>query len=225
MAIKGKKKSQTRGSQARRRPATAPRVVTSRQAHVPWYQTSGGRVVAAIVVVLLLAGVGIAIAQMNASGNRRERRQEALDEYTGDIRDIALAADPAAARMQQLLAKPPGDDEQQLKDLRKQAEDWVGTFTGARPEPELKPPAGLSSLSALFGRSIDAYASAATTYQLAAKATDDDRAGLLTLATQQQQIAAGVWVSAVEVLDQERVDAGLQPSGIKTPGLATPGTG
>jgi hypothetical protein len=225
MAIKGKKKSQTRGSQTRRRPATAPRVVTTRQAHVPWYQTSGGRVVAAIVIVLLLAGIGIAIAQVNASGNRRERRQEALDDYTGEIRDIALAANPAAAQMQQLLGKPPGDDEQQLKDLRKQAEGWVGTFTGARPGPKLRAPKGLPSLSGLFGRSIDAYASAATTYQLAAKAPEEDRAGLLTLAGQQQQIAAGVWVSAVDVLDQERLEAGMRASGIEAPGLATPGTG
>jgi hypothetical protein len=222
MAIKGKKKSQTRGSQARRRPATAPRVVTSRHTHTPWYQTSGGRVIAALIVVLMLTGVGIVVAQVNASGNREEKRREALDAYTREIRSVGQSISGAALEMQQLTAQPPR--EKDMAGLEEQAEDWVGTFTGARPEPDLRAPSGLSSLSPLFARSVDAYSSAATTYGLAAKAATEDRAGLFTLAAQQQSIAVGVWVSAVGVLDEARAAQDMDPSGLDTPGAA-PGGG
>lgn len=222
MAIKGKKKSQTRGSQARRRPATAPRVVTSRHTRNPWHQTSGGRVIAALVVVLLLTGIGIVIAQVNASGNREERRREALDAYTREIRSVGQSISGAAQAMQQLTARPPG--EKDMADLEDGAADWVGTFTGARPEPDLRAPPGVPTLSALFARSVDAYASAATTFELAAKAATEDRAGLFTLAAQQQSIAVGVWVSAVGVLDEARAEQGMEASGLETPG-APPGNG
>ncbi|MFN2389188.1 MAG: hypothetical protein ABR575_06220, partial [Actinomycetota bacterium] len=55
MAIKGKKKSQSRGSQGQRRPAAAPRPTYAPRRATRWYQTPAGRL-AAITLGLLLLG-------------------------------------------------------------------------------------------------------------------------------------------------------------------------
>ncbi|MDQ3957514.1 MAG: hypothetical protein M3273_04245, partial [Actinomycetota bacterium] len=58
MAIKGKKKSQSRGSQGLRRPAAAPRPVYTGRRHTPWYKTTEGRLIGGILAAAL---IGIAI--------------------------------------------------------------------------------------------------------------------------------------------------------------------
>ena len=94
MALKGKKKSQSRGSEGRRHPAAAPRAVYSSRAHEPWYRTATG---------------ASGCRTGGPAGHRRHRcdravatdtyptqRKNDLDQYTGDVRGL-LQRDHARA--------------------------------------------------------------------------------------------------------------------------------
>ena len=54
MAIKGKKKSQSRGSQGQRRPAAAPRPVYTGRRHTPWYKTTEGRLIGGMLIAVVV---------------------------------------------------------------------------------------------------------------------------------------------------------------------------
>jgi hypothetical protein len=220
MAIKGKKKSGSRGSQARRRPATAPRVMTARQTHTPWYQTAAGRVVAAIVIVALLAGVGTVIAQVNAAGDRRSERQEALTEFTRTIEGLQQDLGGTVAEMAGVARTP---SKKVLETLKDDATGWVKAVNDVRSETQgLQGPEGLASLPALFDQAVGLYAQAATMYQIVPGLDDDDRVELLSTATYQLGAAAGVWQAGVGILDEARAEDGLDPSGIAPPNAAIP---
>ena len=220
MAIKGKKKSGSRGSQARRRPATAPRVITARRTYTPWYQTAAGRVAAAIVVVALLAGVGTAIAQINAAGDRRDARQDALNEFTRTIDGLRLDLGSPVSQMASVARTP---SKEVLKTLTKDATGWVKAINDVKDETKgLQGPEGLTSLPALFDQAIGLYANAATSYQVVPGLPEGDRAELLATAQYQLGSAGGVWQAGVGILDEARAEEGLDPSGLSPPGAPVP---
>lgn len=222
MAIKGKKKSGSRGSQARRRPATAPRVITSRQTHTPWYQTAAGRVIAAIVVVALLVGAGVAIAQVSASSDRRAERQEALNEFTRAIENLGGDLGVPVSEMGAVARTP---SKKVLNTLEEDATGWVKDIRDIREANQgLRAPEGLTSLPALFDQAVGLYGNAATSYQIVAGMEDVPEQRIEVMASAQYELgsAGGVWQGAVGVLDEARAEEGLEPSGIAPPNAVVP---
>jgi hypothetical protein len=220
MAIKGKKKSGSRGSQARRRPAPAPRVVTTRGAHTPWYQTAGGRVAGAIVVVALLAGAGTAIAQVNAAGDRREARQDALNEFTRAVDGLRQDLGGPVSAMGAVARTP---SKKVLETLNEDATGWVKDINDLRQDDQsLQGPDGLTSLPALFDQAVGLYANAATSYQVVTSIDEEQRGEILATAQYQLGSAGGVWQAGVGILDEARAEEGLDPSGLSPPSAAAP---
>src|SRR3954447_19811810 len=101
MAIKGKKKAQRRGSQARRHPAAAPRTTpTSRR--IAWYQTPAGLIMAgllgAAVVAIIITGIVTAFGDTGKPA-ATPREQNQIDTYTGKIRGVTQSVSVPASEM------------------------------------------------------------------------------------------------------------------------------
>jgi len=218
MAIKGKKKSQSRGSQARRRPAGAPRPASVRREHVSWYRTSGGRVAVAVIAALVLSSIAGIVAAVNSSSNRAESRRDRLDAYTSNVRAFALQIADPATQMTQMSAIPPELEPEFISELRKQSNGWIETLTGARAEAaQSEPPAGLGDVNRLLTESLLLYKSSAESLLLATRAKGDVQTSLVRNAVDQHERAGNIFISAVGLIDREREREGLNPSGIGHP--------
>jgi hypothetical protein len=218
MAIKGKKKPQSRGSAARRRPAAPPRLAYVKQVHVPWYRTAGGRVAAAVGVVLVTAAAAFAITSYNANNSEEQARRDRVDTFTSSVRTLLdEVVEPASA----MAAVPPERDDRALKGLSDEAAKWDKALTAAaRSARNLDPPEGLEGPASLFFESIRQYSIAARTYEVAGSADGATQQDILERASEQTQAATSIWTSAVFLLDQERSDAKLSASQISSPPLA-----
>lgn len=226
MAIKGKKKQQSRGSQARRRPAMAPRAPYTQSAHVPWYRTAGGRVAAAILVVVLIAAVGGSIAVINSNNNADEGKRQAVQDYTDRVRNTLTALTQPASAM---AAFPPNPTEQDLEQLPDAVDQWREGFRNAQSgSGDLKPPADLRNINVLFIESIIEYDSAADAYRAVTRIRGDSRQDRilreLTLrnAGEDRTRATAIWTTAVALLDEEREELGLDASQMTNPVLGSP---
>ena len=214
MAIKGKKKSQSRGT-ARRRPAGAPRPTAVRREHIPWYRTSGGRVAAAVIIALVLSSVGGLIAALNSSSNQAEARQNSIDDYTQRVRDFAQEIADPATQMAVVTPETSGDA---LAELSKQADQWAETLVGARAEAaRSEPPVSLADVNRLLSESLLLYTSAAETFKLAADAKGEMQNSLLLNGLSQHERAGSIFLTVVSLIDRERDREGLQASGIGHP--------
>jgi hypothetical protein len=223
MALKGKKKSQSRGSQGRRRPAAAPRPALAPRAPRRWYRTTTGRAVAAIVAVALVGGIVAAIIGARSGAGDLERRQGSLRNFTGEVRVVLQELRTAAGAMSEAPVTPEGAD---LDELRENARLWARTIQSAQGRlVSIAPARGTAVAQRLFAQSAQLYASAATTYGLvdrAGAAVSDD---LLRRAAEQRDQASGIWQTATELLDAERRAADLGPSALSppsVPGAAAP---
>src|SRR5918912_1080728 len=131
MAIKGKKKSQARGSQARRRPATAPRPYGGGRPTTPWYATTGGK------TVLAIAGAAVVVAVMwgvaNAQSHERDlqRRQRSLNAYTDQVRAVLAMISPVTSAMDRA---PTQASSKVGATLKKQSSDWVKGLQQVAPQ-------------------------------------------------------------------------------------------
>jgi hypothetical protein len=215
MAIKGKKKSGTRGNQARRRPSGAPRPTHVRREHTPWYRTSGGRVTVAIVAVLLLSAAGGIVAAITSSNNKRDQRRERIEAYTERVRAFGgEIADPAT----QMSLVPPQVAGDILPQIRRQSTDWIETLKNSRGEAaQLEPPSGFADVSRLFTETVLLYQSAAETYLLATNTRGNTQVALLQKAADQRDRANTIFTSAVGIIDEQRADEGMDASGIGNP--------
>ena len=224
MAIKGKKKSQKRGSQARRRPAAPPRPAVQPRRTGPWYRTP-----TAIAIMGIIAIIAIGIVVITIQGNREdeealEKKQNALTEYTDRVRNVlqslripveAMAAAPATF-----------EEPEQAEDLAKDAEGWSkdlekiqGEFVGIAPEPAVR------AAHSLYLHSITTYITAARAYSIAATTEDPNTSTeTLALASAERDYASSLWTEATTVLDEQRNGAELDLSGLNPPGAPAAGT-
>jgi hypothetical protein len=221
MAIKGKKKSQSRGSQARRRPAAAPRAIASARRGPPWYKTPQGRA-AIIVFLLIVAGVVTGfVLHARSNSAKLADRQDALDRYTGAVRAVLQSTTPAASEM----ASAPADanDFAGLAGLLKQAKDWQDTLDAAAQEAAtLRPPGSALQANALFQQSVQLYTVAAQQYEILPDQPDKLRPKLLAATTTVRDQAGQLWANAVSILDDLRNELGMRPSGLRSPAIAPP---
>jgi hypothetical protein len=221
MAIKGKKKSQARGSQARRRPASAPRPVPSTRRRVPWYRTERGRLLVAAIgaVVVGFAWWGVARARSDAAD--RARRRDAVETYTGEARALLQGVRPAAQSMSQIPSS--GGSDSDPGKIGRTANSWIKVLQSAHTEAgRIVPSPLVIDAHELFSQSVDVYLSAAKTYRLAARAGDSLAPEVLVRAGEQRDQASSIWLLATRLLDEERQSADLPPSGLGLPSSGAP---
>jgi hypothetical protein len=219
MAIKGKKKSGSRGSQARRRPAAAPRpVVGATRQKTPWYNTAAGRVIAALLVVLLIAGIGTLIAVNRSNAREQEERRETVERYVNEVKSAVQSAAPAAAQMSAIA---PGVPEDQLETLAEDAEGWATEIEAAASRVvAIQAPEEVASIHPYFTQAFQLYSTNAKLLIDAADAEGKAQADLLTRATEIRSNAEGVWAAATAQLDTELGELGGDPSGLLSPATA-----
>ena len=217
MAIKGKKKS--RGSQARRRPSTAPRPVAAARRKEPWYRTTTGRLIAGAVVAVI---AGLAIWAVMAAQARSEdlaAEQDRLDDYTSEIRSILQLVRVPASEMTQAPTAKDGTGS-----LERDAVAWLSALTNAQQQIQgVAAPPGMDSINAAFLQSINTYAGAGRTYELALKVDGNSLEEVLARAGEQRDQAGSQWQLATDLLDQERADAEMSASDMAVPAEAVPG--
>lgn len=216
MAIKGKKKSQQRGSQARRRPAMAPRPVTGRAQKAPWYKTTRGQTLAAISTLILLVLILAWAGNAKKEADEREQAQETLENYTDQIEALQQRIAQPATEMSAITTSPP-------EDLADAAEEWTTTFTGAQAETsQFFAPEGATASGQLYTQSINLFKTAAETLTVAAGLEGKQQQDLISAVSTQVQTAAGVWDAATTVLDEARDEVDLGASAVGSPISTTP---
>src|ERR671939_194544 len=138
MAIKGKKKSQSRGSQARRRPAAAPRALAPGRRRPPWYRTPQGRAALVALLLVVIAVVTGIVLKSRSDDAKLADRQDAMERYTGAIRGVLQTLTPPASEM--LSTPSDAGDFAGLSKLPKKAKRWdeeinsaIDQLTGVQP--------------------------------------------------------------------------------------------
>jgi hypothetical protein len=214
VAIKGKKKS--RGSQARRRPAAAPRPVIIGGRRAPWYKTPGGRIGLALGIVAVAA---ISLFLWNNAQNNAEAlegRQKLLDGYTGKVRTMLQTLTPPASQMQVV---PPTGKGKAIAKLDKDAKTWTASLQKATNQAiSLTPPPAGQTSAQLIAESVQLYLTAARTFQTAAALEDGpEKKQVLQRAAEVRDRATSIWTAGVALLDEARSGAELEPSGLRVP--------
>ncbi len=221
MAIKGKKKAQKR-NKGTRRPAAAPRVQYSHQEHVPWHQTSGGRVGIAIGIVLLIAAIAAIIITVTSEPEADVAAQDELSAYSEQLKVIL---DTASGPGADIAAAPGATDADGFETLKEDAAGWGTGFESAQLTAVQQPaPPAATRAARLIQGSLQLYAEAARTYELAAEADGKLATKLLERAAAQRDLATSLWVDAVGVLDDARLEVGLAASGTRSPVEGIPGS-
>ncbi|HEX2127582.1 MAG TPA: hypothetical protein VHF58_00015 [Solirubrobacterales bacterium] len=217
MAIKGKKKSQTRGSQGQRRPAAAPRPVYTGRRRDPWYKTTEGRLIGGMLVAVV---VGVAIWLLaDAQNKSRERTEtrESLESYADTVRSFTNALGPVAEDMSLVEENPDVDA------LKKDAEKWSTDLSAAQAQIASVPaPDEAVVAGRLFEQSLTSFLSAARTYQSAADTEGDLRAELLAQATEEREQARALFETGVLALDAELQEVGGENSRLSLPAGTPP---
>jgi hypothetical protein len=220
MALKGKGKSSNRGSQGRRRPATAPRPVAAPGRRLPWYHTNAGRLALGLGIAVAVGLIWWVISSNQASNDRLEARQETLNDYTGQIRTLTQTITQSATEMSAVAPEP---DDAAIEGLKDSATAWSKTFTDAQATliETFPPSASLGRVNQLFGQALQLYDSAAQTYRLVPDADGDLRVQLLARAAAQRDQASALWTQAVTFVDAQRASAEMDPSSLTAPGAGT----
>ena len=223
MAIKGKKKSGSRGSQARRRPAAAPRPTAAAHYRTPWHRTAAGQVVAGILIMVLLGGIVGAIAKTRSNTAAKEKRLDAVETYSSDVRGLLQAVRGPAGAMTEVPPTPP--KKKPYATLAKDADGWIKSLQEAQAKLPPAPPEALANANALFGQSLQMFVTAARTYMLVPDVTEEKaQTELVARASEQRSHADAIWISAVGFLDEELIEQGGTASGLGSPGTAPAGS-
>jgi hypothetical protein len=222
MAIKGKKKSQSRGSQGARRPAQAPRPPAySRRGPTPFYNTRDGRLILGLFAVVAI-GVAIwAIGSARHNANEVKLQAQALDHYTNEVRGVVQSLIVPAGEMGGIPTTATPDVTKKLKDS---AERWKTSLTtGQSTLAQINPDPDVQKLHELFGQALSGYIAAANTYEFVPLAPGPLQDKLLAQAAAEKDQAGGVVDAAIGILDQMRGDLDLGASGLRSP-LSQPTT-
>ncbi|MFN2586599.1 MAG: hypothetical protein ABR613_00585 [Actinomycetota bacterium] len=213
MAIKGKKKSQSRGSQGQRRPAAAPRPVYTGRKHTPWYKTMEGRLVGGMILAVVV-GVAIwAIADAQNKSKERTQQREALEGYVSSIRTFATTVGPVAEEIGGVTA-----DEPNYEQLAKDAGEWTADLTAAQAQAAtLRPPEGAGLANDLFLQSLASYTAAARTFESVGRAEGNLLTELLAQAIEEREQAVTLFALGVDALDEALVDVGGELSNLTLP--------
>lgn len=212
MALKGKKKSRARGSQARRRPAAAPRPSYGGNKKARWYQTTAGLVIGFLIAATVIVFVWWWVADSRSDAQALETRQADLQSYTSNLRAVMQTLTPLASELGTAATLKDDELPKKAKEWKNQLAEVQTTLSTAVPPPELAPLSGLLAQSlSLYGQSIEQYEllpdlEGKTRDEISAKATASLSAGNTIL------------TAVIQLLDAERQDADLSVSELTVPG-------
>lgn len=215
MAIKGKKKSQSRGSQGARRPASAPRPTPARsRRHTPFFKTRDGLLIIGIFVLVFLGVIAWLI------GSARERAQEldaeraALEQYSEQAEAFLSQANEPIREMVD-VTEP---SEEVLETLAEDAEGWKtdlqavqGSLAQILPDPQV------TEVNQLFNEALALYSASADTFALVPEARGDLRDQIFMRAAVQRDTASALFETAIGVLNRMRADKDMSASGLLPP--------
>ena len=210
MALKGKKKSRVRGSQARRRPASAPRPSYGSREKPPWYQTTQGMVVGFLVIVSLIIFVWAWVADSRSDSEARAAQREALQSYTTDLRAFIQELDPIASV---ITASASLSD----KELEKEVDAWKDELSGISVISEMSPPEELSAMTGLVDVVMGLYGQSIEQFELVPTLEGKIREEVSAKATASYLTANNVLVGIIGSVDAARASADLGPSGLTPP--------
>lgn len=214
MALKGKKKSRSRGSQAKRRPAAAPRPSYGAAAKPRWYQTTSGLVVGFLLVATLGILIWWYVADSRSDAQELETNQESLRTYTESLDTLIEQVSPVAADLM-------GAAQLTDKQIQEQSDDWAKELGSAQASlAQTTPPPGLEPMNSLLTQSLLLYTQAAEQYGLLSDVDGKVRDELAEKAAGAVRAADGVFAAAIQLLDEERVENELASSGLDVPGMA-----
>ena len=231
MAIKGKKKSQKRGSQGARRPAAPPRPAVAPRRKTAWYRTQAGIAILGILAIVAISAAVIRVQSSREAAENLERRQEALDEYTDGVRTVLQSLRAPAGSM--ATVPPAIEDQEGSATLAEDAPGWSEQiekaqvdFTNASPSGrvlELEP--SIQNIHTLYAQSIGMYLTSARTFELAAATDENLQPDALASASTQRTQASAIWTEATALLDKRRASADVDPSGLTAPDASAAGGG
>lgn len=220
MAIKGKKKSQSRGSQARRRPAAAPRPAYASGASVPWHRRPGAQVAIAVGVAVVFGLASWAFIAARSNAREADAQREQLDRFTSDLRGIVQQLDGPVGEM---TAMPPEPAEGVVADLETAPGRWIDQLSEVdQAVLQVTPTDQTTNIHSLLSRTVALYTSAAETFRLDPSAEGALQARLLRRAADIRDQAAGIFFAAVSLLDAERIELDMGSSRLEPPGSAPP---
>lgn len=218
MALKGKKKSRSRGSQARRRPASAPRPTSGGGSKLRWYQTTTGLVVAFLVAVTVVILAWWFIADNRSEAEALETTQAELTDYTETVETTIQDVTPVAADL-------AGAAELKDDQLAEKAKTWKSQLSTAQTAvAQAAPPTGIEAMNGLLTQAILLYVQSAEQYELLPQLEGRVREEVSAKAAASFLAANNIFSSAIEILDTARVDNELSSSGLQTPGTAPEAT-
>lgn len=213
MAIKGKKKSQSRGSQGQRRPAAAPRPVYTGRKHTPWYKTTEGRLIGGMVIAVVVGVTIWLVADAQNKSRERTETRQALEDYVKTVRSFTNALGPVAEEMGTAPSTGP-----EVGSLKKDAAKWSQDLSAAQAQlVSVPPPDEASVASKLFDQSMASFLSAARAFESAADAEGELQTELLAQAHEEHQQATGLFELGVEALDAELLDVDGDNSNLRLP--------
>jgi hypothetical protein len=211
MALKGKKKSRVRGSQARRRPAAAPRPTYGGREKPRWYQTTAGMVIGFLVIASLIIFVWWFVADTRSESQALEDEQAALQTFTSDLRATITDLTPLTAE----LATAGSLKDGQLADKTEEWNEQLGEVQTALAQ--LAPPQDLASLTGVLSQSMVLYGQSIENYDSLPNLEGRARQTMSTAALSSFNAANNLFGVVIELLDQARSDAELSSSGLTPP--------
>ena len=216
MALKGKKKSRARGSQARRRPANAPRPSYGGREKPRWYQTTSGLVIAFLLAAAAIIFVWWFVADSRSENQARQDEQAALQTFTTDLRSVISSLTPLTTD----LATATGLDDDELAEKR---DTWNEQLSGVQTSlSELSAPEDLAALGGVISQSTLLYGQAIDGYVSLPDLEGKARKTLSASATSSFNAANNLFSVAIQLLDQARSEADLAPSRLSAPASEPP---
>ncbi len=173
--------------------------------------------IAGIVAAVLVGVIIWAVADAQKEAEELAGRQDALEGFTSELRAVLQTVSPPADEM---AAVPPTSQEADLKTVATDAREWQQTFTAAQTDAAaIIPPDGAEVAHRLVSQSLSIYSQAAETYALVPTADKSLQDSLLRSAAAQRDHASALFGTAIEVLDDERIEADMGVAQLEAPGI------
>ena len=183
--------------------------------HTPWYRTNTARVLAGVVLLIVLVGITV-VARSRSTPADLTRRQNDLDQYTGEVRALLQSITPPATEEN---AVPNRLTPRTARTLKSRSEQWVTELAKAQQTLGQVPPPTQATQTAtiLFVEAIQLYSRSATTYGLAPATPPKVQVKMLATAAGLRDQATALWQQGTNILDQARSSAKMTPSQLRIP--------
>lgn len=216
MALKGKKKSRARGSQARRRPAAAPRPRHGGREKPRWYQTTAGLVIAFLVATTVTIFIWWFVADSRSETRERETQEASLETFTDDLRTVISNLTPLTTE----LATATGLKDGELAD---KTDGWNEQLSSVQTSlAELSAPSDLAALGGIVSQSTLLYGQAIDGYGSLPDLEGKARETMSASATASFNAANNLFGVLIQLLDDARNRAGMSPSRLTAPASEPP---